>query len=230
MLPTGDPFERWATVIPPDELEGYRKAGMGGRCGFGQSPAILVVDMTRLYTDPRFPAAHGPLTQRAVAGVARLLLASRPLGVPIVYVRPMRRHPLEIGMSQSKMRFVGSPAALSREADEWPDAIAPAPGELILEKTKGSAFFDTPLRSMLTHARVDTAIVVGLSTSSCVRSTAVAAHYCNLHVIVPEECCADRSPTAHIHNLLDLDMKYADVMTLDEVLDTLSKLHQKTSQ
>lgn len=227
MLPAGDPFERWSAVVPAEELEGYRKAGMGARCGFGKAPAVLSVDMTKLYTDPRFPAAHGPLPPRAVAAVARLFAACRPQGVPIIHIRPGRRHPLEIGMLGRKMRFLEKPIARTPEADEWPPEIAPAPGELILEKTKGSAFFDTPLRGMLTFLGVDTAIVVGLSTSSCVRATAVDAHFCNLHVVVPEDCCGDRSPTAHLHNLFDLDMKYADVMTLDEALEALAKLRRE---
>jgi len=224
MLPPGDPFERWAAVVGAEELEGYRKAGMGARCGFGVAPAVLSIDMTKLYTDPRFPAAHGPLTQRAVAAVARLMAESRSHGIPIIHIRPRRLHPLELGMTGRKIRCFESPIARTAEAAEWPAAIAPAPGELILEKTKGSGFFDTPLRGMLTYLGVDTAVVVGLSTSSCVRATAVDAHFCNLHVIVPEDCCADRSPTAHLHNLFDLDMKYADVMTLDEVLEALAKL------
>ena len=127
MLPPGDPFERWAAVVGAEELEGYRKAGMGARCGFGVAPAVLSIDMTKLYTDPRFPAAHGPLTQRAVAAVARLMAESRSHGIPIIHIRPRRLHPLELGMTGRKTRCFEWPIAKTPEAAEWPDPVAPAP-------------------------------------------------------------------------------------------------------
>jgi maleamate amidohydrolase len=64
-------------------------------------------------------------------------------------------------------------------------------------------------------------IMVGISTSGCVRASAVDAFSHNFRVILVEEACGDRSPQAHKANLFDLDMKFADVESLDYIHDAL---------
>jgi nicotinamidase-related amidase len=104
------------------------------------------------------------------------------------------------------------------EAHEIPEIIEPEPGDVIITKSKPSAFFGTALAAVLNYHGVDTTIVTGMVTSGCVRATAVDAFSYNYRVIVPIECVADRSETSHQINLFDLDTKYADVTPLDEVL------------
>ena len=87
-----------------------------------------------------------------------------------------------------------------------------------------SAFFGTLLPSLLTYHGVDTVIVTGMTTSGCVRATAVDAFSYNYRVIVPVECVADRSPTAHLANLFDIDMKYGDVVPAAEVREYIESL------
>jgi len=88
----------------------------------------------------------------------------------------------------------------------------------VITKTKPSAFFGTPLASILTYLGIDTIVLGGMVTSGCVRATVIDAFSHNYRVIVPLECVADRSPTSHEVNLFDIDMKYADVLPLAEVL------------
>ncbi len=88
----------------------------------------------------------------------------------------------------------------------------------MVTKSKPSAFFGTPLASMLTYLGVDTLVVTGMVTSGCVRATVVDAFSHNYRVVVPIECVADRSATSHQVNLFDMDMKYADVLPLADVL------------
>ena len=104
------------------------------------------------------------------------------------------------------------------EAHEIPELIEPAPGEVVLTKSKPSAFFGTQMASLLTYFRVDTTIVTGMVTSGCIRATVVDAFSHNYRVVVPIECVADRSETSHQMNLFDMDMKYADVLPLAEVV------------
>ena len=95
--------------------------------------------------------------------------------------------------------------------------------ELLL-KTAPSAFFGTLLTPLLIREGVDTIIVVGESTSGCVRATVVDGKSYRFKVIVPEECVFDRDEAPHAINLFDMDQKYADVIPLEQVLAYLDEI------
>ncbi len=102
--------------------------------------------------------------------------------------------------------------------------IAPVEGELVIERSCARAFFGTDLVKVLNYHHVDTVIVIGTSTSGCVRATVIDAASYNYYVIVPVECVADRSELSHKVNLVEMDMKYADVIRLEEILDYFKSL------
>ena len=95
--------------------------------------------------------------------------------------------------------------------------IAPAPADIVIHKPKPSGFFGTPLQSVLNDYGVDTLLVTGGSTSGCVRATVVDAFSLNYFVAVVEEGTFDRIQLSHKANLLDMNIKYADVMNADAV-------------
>ena len=119
---------------------------------------------------------------------------------------------------------------LRPEAHEIAPILKPQPGEVEIVKGKPSGFFGTSLASMLAYHSVDTVMVTGMVTSGCVRATVVDAFSYNYRVIVPIECSADRGDISHQINLFDMDMKYADVIPLDEVLDHLATLAPQPAQ
>jgi maleamate amidohydrolase len=94
-------------------------------------------------------------------------------------------------------------------------------------KRASSAFFGTPLIPFLTAARVDTLIITGCVTSGCVRATTIDAVSWGYRTIVPHECVGDRAQGPHDWNLFDIDSKYADVISLSEVLDQLAAVNGK---
>jgi nicotinamidase-related amidase len=102
------------------------------------------------------------------------------------------------------------------------EEIQPAPGDVVLQKRRPSAFFGTNLIDTLIYARIDTVIVAGMSTSGCVRATVVDAFSYNYRVAIPEECVADRSSISHKVSLMDMHMKYGDVMPLDDLIVSLN--------
>ena len=91
----------------------------------------------------------------------------------------------------------------------------------MLRKLFASAFFGTPLASMLAAHGVDTVIVTGASTSGCVRATVVDALQHGYRVVVPREPVADRAAGPHEAALFDVDAKYGDVVALEEALAVL---------
>ncbi len=220
-----DDLSRWKGYVGDEELEALRKAGMGKNMGVGEKPAVLVVDMTYLYVDPAFPLAAGKGMWHVADAIGRLLTVVRKKRIPVFYVRRNKRTlPVEKGLHARKLASFSSPLLYDPKADEWPDSIAPTASDIIIEKPKYSPFFETPLRSMLTYCGVDTLIVTGVSTSACVRCAVTDAFQCNIRPIVPEECVGDRSISAHKASLFDIQMKFGDVMRLEEVLDWINSI------
>lgn len=207
-------------LIPPEERARYVKGNMGARVGFGKRPAILVVDMTRAFIEDRFPLGSSKAGEPCAQAIQQLLDVARPLGVPVVYSR-YQAFPAEAEWGRWLDKGTGaepdSPMR-SAEAHEIVDLLEPKRGDVVITKAKPSAFFGTQLTSVLTYFGIDTTIVTGMVTSGCVRATVVDAFSHNYRVIIPQECVADRSETTHQINLFDMDMKYADVIALADVI------------
>jgi maleamate amidohydrolase len=194
-----------------------RHDGFHGRAGFGLRPALLVVDVNVGFTDPESPLACG--LDGVVVAIQRLLGEARAAGLPVVYTTVS----YDEGDRLAAAAFIDKiPALLTLEAgSRWVEIdprIAPLPDEPVLNKLFASAFFGTPLSNLLTAAGCDGVIVTGASTSGCVRATVVDALQHGFRPIVPREAVGDRNPAAHEANLYDIDTKYGDVVSLDEVI------------
>lgn len=201
-----------------DLADDYRRHGLAARVGFGERPALLVVDFVKAYTTPGSPLYAPPGVPDAVRASVPLLAAARSAGVPVIYTTVAYAPDGRDGGV-----FVRKVPALLQLTRDSPlaaivDELAPMPDELVIEKKYASAFFGTHIAATLTAQRVDTIIIAGCSTSGCVRATAVDGMQHGFRVIVPRECVGDRAPGPHEANLFDIDGKYGDVTSLDEVL------------
>jgi nicotinamidase-related amidase len=217
-------LERWRGIVPDEELAAYAKGAFGRRTGMGTRPALLNIDTTYMFVDPAYPQC-GRRMPELESALVRITTIFRRLRLPIFYSRrDDRRHPTRRGAWNYKLgnagefEYSGDP-----RADEWPEAYAPRAIDVIVDKSKFSAFFATPLESYLRYEGVDTVVVVGISTSGCVRAAVTDAFSHNFRVIVVEEAVGDRSAWAHRANLFDMDMKMADVERLDYVVAELER-------
>ena len=207
-----------------EELERfYRERDIGARVGYGERPAVIVIDMTRAFCDPSYKV--GSDQTAFVAAIALVLAAARESRVP-VYFTTMAYLPdgRDGGIWTKKV-----PALLELRLDdpaatEVEPRIAPVEGETIVEKKCSSAFFGTSLASMLVSQGIDTLILTGCSTSGCVRATAIDSVSYGYRVIVPEEAVADRAEAPHHASLFDINAKYGDVVPLAEVVEYLRGL------
>lgn len=192
----------------------------GARVGFGAAPALIVVDFVRAYTTEGSPL-YAPAVVDAVKATVPLLARARQRRRPVVFTRvEYSRSAAEGGVFPRKvpaLEVFRGPGALAAVVPE----LEPAPDEVVLVKAYASSFFATPLASLLVALRVDTVVIVGCSTSGCVRATAVDGMQHGFRVIVPRECVADRSDGPHQANLFDIDAKYGDVMSLTDVMEQL---------
>jgi nicotinamidase-related amidase len=200
-----------------------RHEGFHGRAGFGQRPALIVIDINVGFTDPASPLVCE--LEDVVVEIRRLLVEARRAGIPVVYTTVSYGE----GDRRTAAAFIDKvPALLTLEAgSRWVEIdprIAPEPGEPVLNKLFASAFFGTPLASFLAAAGCDSLIVTGASTSGCVRATVVDALQHGYRPVVPREAVGDRNPAAHEANLYDIDAKYGDVVSVDEVVEHLEEL------
>lgn len=202
------------------DAEFFKSRGFGQAIGFGERAAILSIDYMLGFTDENQPL--GSNLDKEIAVARKVLDAARENGVPIFHtiVQYDQEDLSDAGIWGLKMAGSGSLRANSREVTLDP-RIGYRPGESIIIKKYASAFFGTDLLSRLLSKRVDTIILVGCTTSGCVRASAVDAIQSGFRPIVVKEAVGDRSAAAHAQALFDLQQKYADVLGADEVVGWL---------
>ena len=191
------------------------------RFGFGRRAALVNVDVQCAYTQPEaYPTAY-ETDPGQIGHMNRLAALCRGRGFPVVwtYVAYLPSGE-DCGVWGTRS---DTPDSLQNIKEGSPRAMLDprterAAGDIVLNKRMASAFFETNLRSLLTFHRVDTVVVTGGSTSGCVRATVVDGLSCGFRMIVPEEAVADRHESPHFANLYDMAVKYADVLSVEEVL------------
>ena len=199
---------------------GPHGTAFSGRVGWGARPAVVVIDLVRAYTHPNGPFAL-PQAQDAVEATTELVETAREKDVPVYWT--VVRYAPTLADGGLFVRKVPALACFAEDAHGgWGDlALEPDAGEVVVVKQYASAFFGTSLAPTLHAAKVDTVVLAGVSTSGCVRATAMDALNSGFHPQVVRQACADRTPEVHESNLTDLDAKYADVIDLAEALDRL---------
>ncbi len=189
--------------------------------GLGKSPALLLVDIINGFTDPACPL--GSAADDVVAANRKLLDAFRQRKLPVCFTTVVYR---DVG--QARVFRDRVPALELLKPDSvWVEVdprLQPSEGELVVEKQWASGFFKTDLDKALRSRSVDSLVVTGLTTSGCVRATAVDGLQYDYKVVIPREAVGDRNQEAHVANLFDLNAKYVDVMGLDEVLGLIQAL------
>ncbi|MER1996466.1 MAG: isochorismatase family protein [Arthrobacter sp.] len=204
-----------------DFASDFSAAGLDGSLGPGARPALLLVDPATAYTDPASPLYAG--VEAAVQGMRRLLAAARCRGIPVYVTRVLFTGPGDGGLFARKV-----PATrVWQEASPWArfiEGLAPDAGETLITKQYPSAFFGTPLASLLSAARIDTVLIAGLTTSGCIRATALDALQHGFIPVVAEDAVGDRHPDIHNANLMDIQAKIADVHTVAGIEDYLAAL------
>jgi maleamate amidohydrolase len=200
----------------------YKKRGFGGHLGFGDRPAIVVIDFIRAFTDSRYDL--GSNLDNEVAATSQLLDCARSAGVDIIFTTTAYED------SDVEARFfrIKIPALrdlrLGSSAVEVDPRLGRRAAETLLVKKFASAFFGTILPSRLTAGQIDTLLITGCTTSGCVRATAIDGLQYGLRPIVIRECVGDRAQAPHEGNLFDIDSKYGDVVGLDEAIAYLRSI------
>lgn len=215
------PERPWDSVLSDRDREvieaaGYDEKGASNwnTRGVGDSPMLLIIDVQRVTVGAdvhiteaveESRIAMGEVAHRALEHIVPFVEFIREQGIPVTHTRVV---PPAYDPDDPEVQIV--------------DALAPREGEPVLDKRYASAFFGTDLVSRLVRADVDTLVVVGDTTSGCLRATVVDAQQYGFKIVVPKECVFDRVELSHRVSLLDMWMKYATVRPVDEVRELLA--------
>jgi len=194
--------------------------------GFGVKVAIVNVDPQKGYTRPDlFPNTAYITDPKQMDYINQISKLARSKGLPVIWTHvAYMDNAADAGIWGTR---TDTPDSLQNikygsERHAFDDRIEiDRAVDAVYTKRMPSAFFETPLQSFLTWHKIDTVIVTGGSTSGCVRATAVDSLSRGYRTIVPIECVADKHESYHFANLTDLQIKYADVVKVAEVIEWL---------
>ena len=200
--------------------EFFRERGFGLKMGFGQHPALIVIDLIKAFTDAKRPLGSNLDTQ--IAATQTLLSVAHDRGFPVFFstVRYDEADTRDAGIWRLKQKGVVDLAA-DTNGHEFDERLDVRKNDSVLLKKYASCFFGTDLIPRLTSRGIDTLIMTGCTTSGCIRATAVDSVQNGFRPMVVREGVGDRSQAAHDQSLFDLNAKYADVVSLDETLQYL---------
>lgn len=221
----------WIELFPEVERAAYANMEQGVTTFRGVRPALLVVDVVRAFvgrpgltleeSTKEWVTSCGPTAWEAMPHIQRILHEFRRRNLPICYTTGQPGAATKYGgTNKAEIIAMNSPMDLPG-AQDIPDEIRPSCDELVLAKPKASAFFGTALVAWMNQQHVDSVVVAGCTTCGCVRSTVVDAVSWGYPVAVAEEACFDRSRLSHGVSLFELNTKYADVMTIEDILKYL---------
>lgn len=209
-------------------------SGYGAKRGYGTKPAVIVIDAQNKFVGPDvpildaisvYPLSIGERANRATEQIKGVLDIARNKQFPIFYsVSSVPSQEIRFNSFAKKRTPHEITGNIPEDREEIVSILKPCKNEYIIHKRYASAFFGTELMTFLNTVNCDTLIITGFITSGCVRACAVDAASYNFNVIIPEECVADRFEVCHDMSLIDLNMKYADVVPVYEVLEYLESV------
>ena len=183
--------------------------------GIGDSPALVIVDMCKAFIDPASPLGF-KCTELIDANI-KLVKKFRQKELPVFFTTTIYRNEFEASIFRKKLPALNILKPDSEEVS-FLEKLQPTTTETIIEKKFASAFFQTNLYDLLKLKTIDSLIISGVTTSGCVRATALDSLQNNFLTTVVENCVGDRNNDAHQSNLLDLKLKYADVIHSEKIL------------
>ncbi|ACT59197.1 isochorismatase family protein [Hirschia baltica] len=192
--------------------------------GFGDKLAIVNVDIQNAYTRINEFSTAYETDPRQIEYVNTISNLARQKEMPVIWTHvAFADNASDAGIWGTRTDTPDSLQNIKYDSrrHQFDDRCDIHKDDTIYTKRMPSAFFETPLQSLLVWLKVDTLVITGGSTSGCVRATAVDALSRGYRAIVPIETCADKHESFHFANLTDLALKYADVEPVETVVNWL---------
>lgn len=186
--------------------------------GWGSRPAVVAVDFQQAFCDPQYALGRSAHVTSAVANAAPVVRAARAAGVPVIHTAVAWDNDATfVKWKVPTLRLIepGSHGAAITPS-LWEDS------DIYLLKRYPSAFFGTDLTTILRNLGVDTVLVMGVTTSGCVRATIVDSFSHGFRTIVVEDACGDQEADSHDANMRDVSRRYADLVSHTEAAERLA--------
>ena len=177
--------------------------------GIGDHPALVIVDMCKGFLDPESPI--GFECPELIYSNIKLVQKFRERNYPIIFTTTVYRNESDASVFRKKLPGLNILQPDSTEVS-FLEELSPSTEDTVIEKKFASAFFETELSDQLAKTNIDSLIISGVTTSGCIRATALDALQHNFLTIVVEDCVGDRNLDAHRAYLFDIQTKYADVI------------------
>ena len=234
----------WDQYLTERDKKVFQASGFGTNGGGGDAPALLIIDVNYAFCGEKpepildsiktWRASCGEDAWRAIPHIKKLRDKCWETGVPVIYttgtVRPDGWDKGSWAWKTSRttedvVSKISQKAGHKRDPNDIIQQIGPRTSDLIIRKHKPSAFYGTPLIGFLNDLGADSLIVVGTTTSGCVRASVLDAFSNNIRCLIAEEGCFDRSQASHAINLFDMNAKYADVVSVTEILEYIGSVN-----
>lgn len=218
----------WEDALTEQDRAVIEKGGYGKQRGLGKKPVLVIIDIQHNYVGAdvpidqqleEWPSGGGEAAWKAIRRIKELKEIANENNIPTIYTRNVQKKTINFDSFATKTNRDNTKYIDGRPETQIVDELAPDDKDLVVDKSYASAFFGTPFISYLIKMGIDSLILVGGSTSGCVRATAVDAVTHNFNVAVIEDCVYDRIELSHKAGLLDLWMKYCDVLSSDQIAE-----------
>ena len=187
--------------------------------------AVMVIDMQNAFCSDKATAVSGRNNSAIRAMIPRLqnfLAQVRQKNITIVFVRAvMEEGDFSNPMKELGIRHYGPEVAYCLRGapeTEFIPEIQPAANEIVIEKTRYSAFLKTALDDRLRGLGIATLVVTGVGTNVCVETTCRDAYMRDYYVVVPSDLVASIDQSLHEGSLRNLDRYFATVTSSAEIL------------
>ena len=223
----------WDDLLTATDREVIRRGGYGRPRGLGKAPVLMVIDCQYNYIgddkpiieqQAQWPGGGGAGAWQAVRNTRPLVEAFHAMELPVFYTRNVQKRTLRFDSFSHKSQRDHSQFLDGSRGSQIVEELTPAGSDAVIDKAYADVFFGTPLIAYLTTLHADTLIFTGVSTSGCVRASLVSAVSHGFNAAIVVDCVADRIEASHKVALLDIWMKYGDVVTSADVQVYLGQL------
>jgi nicotinamidase-related amidase len=159
--------------------------------------ALLLIDVVTTFQFPDGDAIlRGALAMRDA--LVRLKARSREAGIPVLYVND------NFGDWRSEKEVLMG-RCLEAKGAQFVRSLLPDSEDYFVLKPMHSAFYMTPLEVLLEHLQVETLILTGVTSNSCITVTAHDANMRGFDIYIPPDCSCARNAEEHTQALAQLE-------------------------
>jgi maleamate amidohydrolase len=199
--------------------EFYLNRGFAGKLGFGTKPTVLVIDCINAFTNKESPLSGG--WDNEIVNINHIIAAAHKRDYPVIFSHSYYSEN-DPGLAIWSKKIKGIEALdLNSNLVKLDPRMNTKKSDYHIYSKYSSVYFQTELQELLVKEKCDTLIICGFSTSGSIRTVASETIQYGIRPIVPMEAVGDRDEHVHRNNLRDIERKFADVLSVNEIINYL---------